>query len=73
MNLDGLMRIGEVPAYILKTTGVSQTRQTVYNWAATKGVRVARQTFQLQTETHAGQMFTREEWVDEFLARLDRR
>ena len=65
------MRIAEVPAYVLKQTGVSRSRQTAYNWT-TKGVKVAGQTIKLQTETNAGQLFTKTEWVDAFLAQISR-
>lgn len=66
------MKLAEVPAYIEAKFGVHRIRQTVYNWA-TKGVVIAGETYKLRTERRVGQMFTRSEWVDDFLARLDAR
>lgn len=63
------MKLADVPAYVKEKTGVDRSRQTVYNWAK-EGVTVAGQKFKLETETKLGQLFTRSEWVDAFLARL---
>lgn len=65
------MRLAEVVAYVLEKTGVKRSRATIYNWA-TKGVNVSGEMVKLQTETKAGQMFTKAEWVDAFLARVSR-
>lgn len=65
------MRLADVPAYVILKTGIKRSRQTVYNWA-TKGVTLAGESVKLRTEMKAGQIFTREEWLDEFLAKIDR-
>lgn len=66
------MKLAEVAEYVELRTGVLRSRATIYNWA-TKGVSIAGEKVKLQTEMHAGQMFTRELWVDAFLARVDQR
>lgn len=66
------MKLAEVAAYVQAKTGVKRSRATVYNWAKL-GVDVAGEKVVLETEMKAGQFFTREEWVDAFLARVDQR
>ena len=56
------MRLSEVPAYLDREHNIEGTRQTVYNWAQ-KGKKGTL----LQTTTKAGQLYTTENWVDEFV------
>lgn len=70
MTPEQRMKMGAVVAYVEEKTGVRRSRQTVYNWAS-RGIKVAGQEFKLKTETHAGQAFTCQEWVDEFITHLD--
>ncbi len=65
-----LMALSAVPNYILEKTGVKRSRQTVYNWVS-KGVKNTEQTFKLRTETKAGQVYTRADWIDTFLSQID--
>jgi hypothetical protein len=51
-------------------TGVPRTRATIYNWAK-KGVGPGK--VKLQTEPRAGQLFTTDTWVAEFLSRIDQK
>lgn len=62
------MRLADVPRYVEDITGIARSRQTVYNWA-TKGVKGN----VLKTELKAGQMFTKDIWVLDFLAKLGER
>lgn len=66
------MKLAEVSAYVLAKTGLTRSRATIYNWA-TKGVKVGENPEKLQTEMRAGQITTRPEWVDTFLAKIDQR
>jgi hypothetical protein len=64
------MKLAEVAAYVLEKTGVKRSRATVYLWV-TKGIGPDHR--KLQTEMKAGQIFTKAEWVDEFIAILNQR
>lgn len=66
------MTLAAARKYVEAQTGVKRSRQTMYNWAA-NGVSVGGEKVKLQTEMKAGQVFTRAEWVDAFLARINGR
>lgn len=65
-------KMAAVPAYVMERTGIKRSRATIYNWA-TKGVAHSTGSVKLRTETRAGQMFTKTEWIDAFLASIDQR
>lgn len=66
------MKMAAVPSYVMEKTGIKRSRATVYNWA-TKGVAQSTGSVKLRVDTRAGQMFTKIEWVDDFLALIDQR
>lgn len=72
MKAEDRMKLADVPAYVLTRTGVTRSRATIYNWVS-KGVTITGQTFKLQTDTHAGQLFTSTAYVDSFLATIEGR
>ena len=66
-----LLKIVDVPNYILKQTGIRRSVWIVYHW-----IKVGRRSYsghntKLKTETFCGQLFTRESWVMEFLRKLE--
>ena len=56
------MTMAEAHQFIEKMEGVEVSLQTVYNWAT-----VGRKGVVLRTRTKAGQRFTTQKWVREFL------
>lgn len=66
------MKMVEVMAFVIERTGMRRSRATVYNWA-TKGTTIRGIPVRLRFEIRAGQMFTKVEWVEDFLAKIDQR
>lgn len=68
-----LIRLADVPALVREKAGIDRNRQTAYNWV-TKGMKQkSGQKLKLKTTMKAGQLFTTDAWLSEFLASLDRR
>jgi hypothetical protein len=63
-----MIPLSSVPEYVLNRTGIRRSRQCIYLWVH-RGVKGTK----LQVEMQAGQMFTKAEWLETFLAALDRR
>lgn len=66
-----LLKIRDVPNFILKQTGVRRHVWCIYHW-----IKVGRRSYsnhlvKLKTETFCGQIFTRESWVMDFLRSLE--
>ena len=69
--MNELMKLVDVPARVNDLTGASISRQTVYNWAS-KGRKVFRtgEAVHLKVKLKAGQLFTTEKWVRDFLTKI---
>lgn len=73
MPEEKLIKLADVPERVRIYSGITRNRQTAYNWI-TKGVKQkSGQKLVLKTVTKAGQLFTTETYLKEFLATLDRR
>ena len=70
--LEPLM-LSEIPPLVKALTGVSVSRQTVYNWKTTgrRALSDPERIVRLQTVVRAGRVFTTREWVQDFLREVD--
>lgn len=57
--------IARVPEYVYLTTGVDRKVWTIYHW-----INVGIGGIKLKSEKICGQLFTRPEWVNEFLIKV---
>ena len=62
------IKIANVSELVEKLTGVKISRQTVYNWIL-KGrlTKHAKERIYLRYESRAGQLYTTEKWIKDFL------
>lgn len=65
-----LIRIADIPELLLKLTGVTRTRQTVYEW-----IHHGRRTYDgrlivLKTTKRLGRLFTTKQWLEKFVKEL---
>jgi len=68
-----LLRFTDVPAYILKISGVKVGRDAVYTWAVRKGKRsYTGRLVKLRCIRSCGLWLTTERWVEEFLRKLNK-
>jgi len=59
-----------VSALILKETGVSRCKATIYNWTVKGRLDYANNHVKLKTTKRCGQIFTTREWVMNFIGGL---
>lgn len=67
-----MLTMAGAAAFVAAETGVKRTRATMYNWAM-NGMKSGMARVKLQTEIRAGQRFTTEKWIRDFLSMTSRR
>ena len=66
-----LLKLVEVPAIVLKMTGLTVSRQTVYNWASIgRRLRGTQDHVHLKVMRKIGQLFTTEKLIHNFLIEI---
>ena len=66
-----MLRISQVPAYLEANYGVTRDARTIYMWTH-KGLKVGGKVVKLKSgKDNLGQVFTRKEWVDRFIERVN--
>lgn len=66
-----LLKIVDVPSFILKQTGVRRSVWIIYHWIKKGRRSYSGRNTKLKTEKHCCQIFTRECYVMDFLRRLE--
>lgn len=66
-----LLRIADVPNYILRVSGVSVKKRTIYTWIHKGKPRYTGHMLKLRATQRCGIWFTTEGWVDKFLKGLN--
>jgi len=66
-----LLKIVDVPDFILKQTGVQRSVWIVYHWIKKGRRSYSGHNTKLRVHTFCGQIFTRQSWVMEFLHKLE--
>ena len=69
-NNSELIKLGKAPAKVLELTGVTRTRETIYQWAkygrnAQDGTMI-----KLRTVRRLGQLYTTQKWLEDFIRKL---
>ncbi|GAH11123.1 unnamed protein product [marine sediment metagenome] len=66
-----LLKIKDVPGFILKQTGIRRGMWIVYHWIKKGRRSYSGHNTKLKVHTYCGQIFTRQSWVMEFLRKLE--
>ena len=66
-----LLKIADVPSFILKQTGVRRSVWIVYHWIKKGRRSYSGHNTKLKTVNWCGQIFTRQSWVMDFLRKLE--
>ncbi len=67
---EALMRLDAVPALLIKLTGETRSRATIYNWATKGRHGYAGEKIRLKTTRRLGMFLTTEEWVMQFVKEI---
>ena len=69
--IEGLLKIVDVPNYILSQTGVRRHVWCIYHWIKVGRRSYSNHLIKLKTDKICGQIFTRQAWVMDFLRKLE--
>ncbi len=67
---EDLIRLEDVQALILKLTGISRCRATIYNWVRNGRKGYTNDNVKLKSAKRLGTLYTTEAWVQEFIGRI---
>ena len=67
----GLLKIKDVPNFILSQTGVQRHVWCIYHWIKVGRRSYSNHLIKLKTHTFCGQIFTTKSYVMEFLRKLE--
>ncbi len=67
---EDLIRLDDVQAIIVKLTGVTRCRATIYNWVLKGRKGYTGENVKLKSAKRLGTFFTTEAWVQEFIERI---
>ena len=67
---EDLIRLDDVPALLVKLTGQTRSRATIYNWATKGRYGCIGDKIKLKITRHLGRFLTTEEWVMDFVRKI---